>query len=706
MSIHDFSLSPQSSEIMTLITEAMPMGVKVKINAGKKDQKPSRILHESIAKIYSLITALSNYSELPTGPNSEPLSSFSERVRYIGNELKRFPLSNPGDFIQPLTRKTILLANLKNALHVEAVLFSSIFKIFNFRATFLEKITALHQSNPELFADVISLIPEFHQKIHYISFAQTLLFNISDLIDRWDAIGYTQCSFEFHLVMLQLISKFQLKEKMIAIPVDSFPGESTVNILLCSSDANVRILGQLFHMSKIFMLQHVGSNFEERVLNNCLSTLDTPKITAENGFIPYYAFSEYLCKKELTPFLAILLQKRDICILEGKRLKSVLDSVDECLTLTRIIPKDWPTQITRTYDLVLRLDTLFKNFLPRLVLAQIDQITRQNNALDERIPQYVSNITKLHTTFCPSWVPPLNKDSIFCLSTDDFFRLLKSSDVSQQNLLEIAQSYAVADLVSTPKAPSPSKKSIGAKAAKKSSSTSTPKPKTPIEAKEPATASEPLKSLSAKTSAAILKEPTKKIPAPLPSACSNFPIEEITQSVLEMQYKLREISIHERISIWHKSTEEALSSRQLKRGQGLSDHEMILRHKFPRQILTYIFSPFFSVEHPADPETGRSLYESLMLIDGKQHILEAVLSSDLVLIHLYARPISCFSDYFRVAKNCVSEYPPLAPALEAAQARPLSPKSQSMQLDLTINAKGFLQIPNDEYPIEIALILN
>ena len=127
---------------------------------------------------------------------------------------------------------------------------------------------------------------------------------------------------------------------------------------------------------------------------------------------------------------------------------------------------------------------------------------------------------------------------------------------------------------------------------------------------------------------------------------------------------LRGISLAPRVAAWNESPEAGLDYYGYGSAAGhvLPRAEMILRHRFPPQMLSIVFTDHYSKHSILERTSGERCKqsESVLEIDGKKYMLEATVDSKGVLFHYYARPLTRFADYFHLTRESPSEFPALA----------------------------------------------
>jgi hypothetical protein len=137
----------------------------------------------------------------------------------------------------------------------------------------------------------------------------------------------------------------------------------------------------------------------------------------------------------------------------------------------------------------------------------------------------------------------------------------------------------------------------------------------------------------------------------------------LSEAIEKSRDCLRGISLHPRVNAWNKSPAVGLAYYGYGSGAAhvLPQDEMILRHRFPPEMLSLLFSDLYSKESIIQNRSGELCrhFESVLNVDDRKYMLEATVDACGILFHYYARPLTNFADYFHLTRESPSEFPKL-----------------------------------------------
>jgi hypothetical protein len=129
---------------------------------------------------------------------------------------------------------------------------------------------------------------------------------------------------------------------------------------------------------------------------------------------------------------------------------------------------------------------------------------------------------------------------------------------------------------------------------------------------------------------------------------TSSPIDRLLSSYRESYRTFREnYLLHPRVLVWQKSSSAGLlywKERGEYRPIDVTDEELILHHRLPRQVLFLAFDPHFSFEGRRKIEKSRLLY---LLIDNNKYLIELSLNERSQVYHFMARPCRNFTSIFK-----------------------------------------------------------
>ena len=593
--------------------------------------------------------------------SARELSPISQgRVSFIGEKIISILEE---DHFKPDDRKAISIivesANLKNALQIEALFLGIIYpKIYSHSKMasspelvelrenlpeILNKITLTDNDLPSVFIDADPVLRYFNALI-----ASTATFSTSD---------------EFSVLMLLVFSNCKLEEGRFKIPISQLPSKTQLEPFLRSTNPDCKLIAQILYAC--LLEQECFNTFTSLTIGTefLIGSLEQ----GDNRYAEILPFSEYLVKKNLIPLFASILEERDRCLAEGRTCKSMLYSSESLSRITPDMTEDWLQASADTYELIRKIELSLRNLFKSGELTPYEDPIRQ--ATDPRLFNCISWIksrvdTKGEAYKYPDPMTILkgSKDDFKILAWYEFWRTKKEkltaayekSLTTPHNKSKPATTSLKTGEDDFTAAVAPSKVTGGKGKSKASrpaaaggSASSCPKPLPPLEPEE--------------EKVAILAA-TSGISGPKKGADKAISTPKTTP--LQTTPSLPGISLHRRVSIWNESGAAGLHYYQYGRRDQqeiLDPEEMILRHRFPPEILSILFNDRYSKVSVKQRDSGEpcTQWESVLEIDRKKYLLEATVDSKGILFHYYARPLRRFEDYFHLTREAPSEFPTL-----------------------------------------------
>jgi hypothetical protein len=583
------------------------------------------------------------------------------RVAFLGDHLltllDRFISIEPPHEV--VAKLITALANLKNALQMEAANFGWVYHP-------IQVYSQLNRS-PHL-RELQAILPEV---LHKIKFADQDHFVIdAEPIQRYfasvDIRGLTN---QFDLVMITLMSEYHFEGSTIRIPLSKIPPIHLLERYLGIEDIHCKLVIQILYACGIqysLMRKHVtGNELVQKALFDVLEKTelgyqleDSPAALASPEV--KYNFHNYLEKKPLIPLFSAILEERDLYMARGGRSIDMLVSEDFISRITPMLGEDWLEESAEAYDLIRRIEISCRKIFPRGFLGELDELIRAEASdplLTHRIAFMNREIVAWHGR------------TSTCISPE----ILHSGSKEQFKLFafyQFIQTYNKKGLLAKPtpeeddlsvKMPSgkkdPSKSEKPTKAHRKGGAGSTSRaPDSPLtpdagagRAPDPVIRETPGRGAGSKAKPAITRVPYEGV-----ENSGDF---------------LRGISLHPRVNAWNKSPAAGLAYYGYGSGAPhvLPQDEMILRHRFPPEMLSLLFSDLYSKESRIQNRSGELCrhFESVLNIDGRKYMLEATVDARGILFHYYARPLTNFADYFHLTRESPSEFPELPKKEEA-----------------------------------------
>ncbi|MCX6990005.1 MAG: hypothetical protein NTX49_02905 [Chlamydiae bacterium] len=580
------------------------------------------------------------------------ISRLGEQFRSIGelSPISRGRVSFIGDFIinsleenrdlSPEKKiKCIIIeaVNLKNALQLEALFFGMIYP----RVLIHSRLT----SSP-LLRELRDALPEI---LHGITAEKKLplcfIIDAAPVNRLFDRMMTSSISDDFSIFMLLFFSDFKVEGGKIQIPSELIPSKEQLEPFLESLNPDCKLIAQILYACALENDSIYSFHTSREEIDITLASLEVIQSPRPR----MYQFHEYLAKKPLIPLFSSLLEERDHYLSTGIPCVRMLSSGELLSRLSALMGEDWLEESADTYELIRKIELSLRTLFRPGELSSLTEVSLEEG-IDRRLYKCLETLktTSASKVKFQRYPDPM---TILQGSKEDFKSLAFYRFWEKEQQLTLEAQLRTKKSVKSPsgkKAGGKGKPSHKAGVAASGSSTS---------CKVPTILAEPEEEPEAYASAAAGSAPEKASRAS-------------THVVQKASPFLRGISLAPRVAAWNESPEAGLDYYGYGSAAGhvLPRAEMILRHRFPQQMLSIIFTDHYSKHSILERTSGElcKQSESVLEIDGKKYMLEATVDSKGVLFHYYARPLTRFADYFHLTRESPSEFP----ALEEKEAAP------------------------------------
>lgn len=609
------------------------------------------VLRKAVDKIANLALVLKTLD----GPKEVE----AKRYQFLGRYLETSLSHNAGKTdLGKIQAIFIDMCNVKNALQVEALFFGSLLPLFGLY-DYISRVPHLRE--------LWETIPVIFSHIQ-VDFKRPDAYKVSlEPISAWiNSLDIAALPESFDLTLLSLLRSFPIDDNYLVIPMHELPAKEILEDLITRADPASKLLAQILY----------ALHFE----NFLLESASTPRCLTQGIAMIFGGgtFNSYLSKADLIPHFSAMIAKVNALEETGLPSSAILSDKEFINYAGRATASSWLHEASDVYELASTIQLhCRKHFNPKE--REILDTYLQSEGCDRYAVTWGENISKGPVHGFERHIPyPISKARHFCDSKESF-RLLPFYIFYLNNQMEHQRQLIQRELTVIKKAAALEKKKSKGKPA-------SPKPKPEVHTKaaggaglatphlassaasggggggshldDESSDDEALFAMFARSSPKIAKRlsPTSSPKtSPKPSA--------ISASIASAKTKLSEFTILDRVQAWLHSSERGLEAHGFDSGSAahvLSREEMIIRHRFPKQILLLVFNPLFSKQMEWVDPRGRTLehYETFLYIDGSKYMLEATITPARQLYHLYARPIRRMED-FQSLVNVEAEYPVL-----------------------------------------------
>lgn len=627
------NIEPLSSELRTL-RGLCSKDVFKKIKLQKSNDLPPQVQARILSQIQRVADSLVLVKDLE--------GTLSSRVNFLGHSLaKTLENFNSIDKTSPFSHKLALmlikLSQLKNSLHIEAIIFSRCYFVIKAARDFHHEVhEKMEDSIDELSPEFIGSLGTLYHNMQYDIPEKCFSINISKIINVLDEKDVGSMSEQFDLVMFQVLSKYKLVDGFLKIPFDNLPLKEMTSPLAKSPDENVRLLGQLLTFCRQNVYITLAFAYNPLAADHLFSQMEIIEKGPDADGKVEYVLNNFLKDKDLVPNLCKLLEIRNTFMTRYKHFAEIVRSEEDCDKLFRDIPEPFEEDASNLYEVILQIENLLMLFLTK------DHINRFKNILEPTtcskiISEFNQQLHKNYRDRGKTWPYPIPEAESFCQDKKGLESLYEvSSDLWKRDRSSTPLKEIISQTISNRSLAKPKKAKIPP-----CKRTETPHDTT-------SSADEETK---AEREEELLAEPVV-------AQAYDKPYTELGEKL----YKL-----HPRVSSWMNSAEEGLISHHYDTTHILPQHEMILRHRFPMSILPFLFDDSFSKHSLWQEREGYDHFESLLLINKKKYILEATLNPEGVIFHLYARPVKSFTDYYSMVYLSPTEFPTLTRSYDAVR---------------------------------------
>jgi hypothetical protein len=624
---------------------------------------------EATSKITSLASFFSGFSLAP------PIDS--GRIQFLGRHLLASLEENKAG--PPSTQVIGILcemANLKNALQVEAVFFGSVAPALGFyhQVSQTPDLKELWETLPEIFDNI--KVTQENPGVYRLDIRP-----FGDFFDKADIALLPE---SFDTTMFQLVSGYVIEGHELLIPMGELPPRPFLQEFMSSTDPHSKLLAQMLYFLHFEDYLSLQASFP-RIL--CSSLIE---ILAKKDL------HRYLEKKDFIPHFSHLMTTVETYSDRGQPAHLAL--MDKSL-LSRYSPETgsmWLVESAEILRLLLKIELLCKRiFSPGQLSDVLEQIELKGS--DPFIKSWAKNLSRKDSFREDFEIPfPISDSKSFCASAEEFLLLpmhnyfLTNYDLAQKKaakekaLAEKAKAKEfMAHLSLVKKADRLAlceAKEAELKAERHAKATESHLKK--LAALESVVSkkggsgacggagSNSSASSNAVSSASLMGVVSSHSGAKaicVAEVKSSSLAEDLKSSLVKSKAFISSVFFHQRVKSWQKSAEAGLAYYHFddpEAGHVLSEPEMVLRHRLPKQLFLFAFNELYSKAQIWTNEDGQenTTWQSCVSIDGQKFVLEATIDSKQILYHYYAKPLRRWFDYFGFSQK---KYPSLSKTSEA-----------------------------------------
>jgi hypothetical protein len=326
--------------------------------------------------------------------------SLQGRVLYIGSQLSKVDSIPFPSLEHKLVGLLEPIGILKNALHVEAFLFSPFYHLLYSRKTLTDcfkNIFAKRLTNYQLLEQKLE---NLKSKIVYVEETQHYHIDISEIIHKIEDTGIVNLSLEFDRIFFIILSMYPMENNLLVVRDQGYPSGQFTEKLLESSDPLVQHLGELLFALTIKKIEFEVLQISPDRITKTMQMLSTASYPPPvDGKTPKQSsdliFSEYLPLKQLIPHLCSLLAKREALSQQGLELSHLLTDTKQLNDFLEPIPKNWIDQTAITYELIVKIETIIRKFIDPALCKEFDKQI-EPDLIDERLRLYIKEVEKIY----------------------------------------------------------------------------------------------------------------------------------------------------------------------------------------------------------------------------------------------------------------------------------------------------------------------
>lgn len=602
-----------------------------------------------VAKVRHIAQVLSTFS----GPSA----SLNGRVNYIGQKLlEELATAAAGHELSAIEIILCELFNYKNALQVEAVYYGAISHMLDTYLTIskLPFLRELWHEMPFIFRNIT----------HDQTMVHCFRINLKPLDDYFAKLDLDSLPDTFDTTMLQIFQMYPIEGDELIVPIGSLPPFEILDTYIESQDFHSKLMAQMLlycKIEEILILDKYTSKFLSKGLLKSLR---------------HQPFDFYIPKKPLVPLLGHFIEKSESLKASGN------DAIDMLFDETFLNQDhdlkgaDWLEESALVFDLIKKIEFGVRRVFKPGFLAPLDE-RFVKEACDKKV---LSWIQVFHEMAVFNHFPisyPISKPAPFAKDKLNF-KLLCFSHFMKSNMELIEEQARVIREKEIKKA----LKAHAGKKGKKEQAIAIHVVEAPVAKCGAGGAS------SASTLGALgiveededfdfstfvhLKKATKTAKAG--ASVSKPEPSELEASLHKASTILDTFQFHKRIKVWQRSKEHGLEYYQFGHdgvAHELTQEEMVLRHRLPKDLLVLSLNPHYGIKKPITLASGEVIdnhYESCLLIDGKKYILETSVNSKNIVFHFYARRVQHIHDYQQMMSFAPSEYPTIKSIAQGSSA--------------------------------------
>jgi hypothetical protein len=593
------------------------------------------------AKALKKVEALIETMQRPLGFST----ILTGRIQFIASALQVGILSSKELGIESeLASVLTTMANMKNALQIEAVFFG----------TLQPNLTRYYHlySNP-LLKKFLSEFPKIFNCIDFSCVTDGFFkIAVDPLADYFDSLEILETDRLYDRLMLGFFHSGSMSEdgKFITIPTALIPSQKIIKMCLDSSDKRTQAMGQIF---TIFQIEHEAI-FE--------SSSPFPICADLFGILGKGSFDAYLEKKPLTPFFCELMTAQKELLAKGFSNKEIFITPNFIHRLHKLPIENWQQESADTFTFIRKIELYVKKIFPVGFLDGLNAMIKTKGC-DQKIVLWGDHIRTL--SYKGKTVEfPIYTGHPFCESVEEFNLLPVFQTIHNSRLKTVEEPKAAKEKPKRGKTkPQP--------VAEASACSSEKKPKEPPVPDFLVESCEPEDDLETIVSAEFLSKikTSPKIESSSPTFILSRFEKLILDSIEETKGFLADVKFEKRVSDWWISDEEGFSHRSIDAES--VDYEKTkahyaITHDFPPEILIFACNRLYSFgsvfNDPGSLEFNH--FTSCIMINDKKYKLSVAFNRFKSCYHLYAEKIDKWKNYLNL-KDAAGEFPSLG-ALERA----------------------------------------
>ncbi|NDD57937.1 MAG: hypothetical protein EBZ47_01610 [Chlamydiae bacterium] len=578
---------------------------------------------------------------------------------------------------------------LKQVLHNQALLIGSLYTGMQIRSELVFNFLNEGDTDVQTALEIFSHCPKIILSIQPIDSlcSRMIRIDISEAIQQINEfMQQSECSADVDRKMIEFLGRYLIKDTHLYVSEDKIPNHEEIEQLLKHKDEKVKWLGKLLFLARLYFSPKKFEDFSQllwvfTILQ--LMVVDTSSfLTSESlGEVqrPHLLFEKLRLSSSLpfAPYLEKLLQCRADALLKQGSFLHLLFKRKQSKDFFDFLGPHWHTDTTLLYSLVIRVETAIERWLGSFPGSSsiffhtekrnMQQLEALTNDMDLRLFcswvflgdfDRVRSEGSLMTREVKKYQQFLASRQRFCMNYEEFYILSKALSYGKVDTQEILHPSEVKNHKNSPSNTSKKEK------LKKASKSSNPSPFSfsDLEETEPSTLVEDFSAHSEHRTSSILES-----------------------FISETQGFLDQLAIADRVESFFLSQEEGISYRGMDSESEYCRSQMILTHRFPREILYFLFHPKFSIckEYYDKFENLQTCFQSVIYMNEKKYVLEGTVDRYHVLYHLCARELKAFQDY-----SLLQFSPTEFPALSTAKLNMASIHSWLGSINLAYDLQG------------------